>query len=152
VRTFELVCADDQDAILTATNLRGVEAVEIEMWERTRLATGAAGPESGDHLEKSRPTDHPDLDEHRFHCDREGRYQVVNRDVFKILRVFQAKKPRTRGGARSSESSTNADWRFAPGLKTQKSSSQFLPSSIETGVVGDGSVPEPVTTGSLPTG
>jgi hypothetical protein len=37
VRTFELVCADDQDAMLKATNLRGVDEVEIEIWERTRL-------------------------------------------------------------------------------------------------------------------
>jgi hypothetical protein len=35
--TFELTCANDQDAVVEATRLRGADEVEIEIWDRIRF-------------------------------------------------------------------------------------------------------------------
>jgi hypothetical protein len=59
-------------------------------------------------------------------------------------------KPRVRRG--QSTGNKVLEGRISPRFDRQKSSSVFLPSSIETGVAGAGSVTEPVTSGSSSAG
>jgi hypothetical protein len=65
--------------------------------------------------------------------------------------AFEMRKPRTRRGLAAKKLHRTLIG-GQPVLKFQKSSSQFLPSSIEIGAGGDGSATEPVTTGSSSTG